>query len=30
LRMSRQMLPLWSTFGWKMGVLKVMVGAAKG
>jgi len=28
--MSRQMLPLWSTFGWKIGVLKVMVGAEKG
>jgi hypothetical protein len=24
------MLPLWSTFGWKIGVLKVIVGAEKG
>ena len=30
LRMSKQMLPCWSTFGWKHGVVNVTVGAEKG
>ena len=30
LRMSRQMLPWWSTFGWKHGVSKRTAGALNG
>jgi hypothetical protein len=29
-RISRQMLPYWSTFGWKHGVTKVTCGASYG